>query len=74
MKEEISLEELRALPGESYTVIDIRDSYAFELGHIDGAVNIPAEQLDESDLPTDSMLVICCRSGVISADAAERLR
>ncbi|MBP0984515.1 MAG: ATPase [Oscillospiraceae bacterium] len=74
MKEEISLEELRALPGESYTVIDIRDSYAFELGHIDGAVNIPSEQLDESDLPKDSMLVICCRSGVISADAAERLR
>ena len=74
MKEEISLEELRAIPGESYTVIDIRDSYAFELGHIDGAVNIPSEQLDESDLPKDGMLVICCRSGVISSDAAERLR
>lgn len=32
-------------------IIDIRDELSFEYGHIDGAVNIPAEKLDKSDLP-----------------------
>lgn len=74
MNEEITLEELSALPEDSYTIIDIRDSYAFELGHMDGAVNIPAEDLDGADLPQGRKLVICCRSGIISDEAAEKLR
>ena len=28
-------------------IIDIRDELSFEYGHIDGAVNIPAEKLDK---------------------------
>lgn len=74
MNEEITLEELNDLPGGSYTIIDIRDSYAFELGHIDGAVNIPADQLEDCEIPQGSQLVVCCRSGIISENAAERLR
>ena len=29
-------------------IIDIRDELSFEYGHIDGAVNIPAEKLEKS--------------------------
>ena len=52
-------------------IIDIRDELSFEYGHIDGAVNIPAEKLDKSDLPKDKKLLICCKSGLISDTEAE---
>ncbi len=55
-------------------IIDIRDELSFEYGHIDGAVNIPAEKLDKSDLPKDKKLLICCKSGLISDTEAEKLR
>lgn len=55
-------------------IIDIRDELSFEYGHIDGAVNIPAEKLDKSDLPKDKKLLICCKSGFISDTEAEKLR
>lgn len=55
-------------------IIDIRDELSFEYGHIDGAVNIPAERLDKSDLPKDKKLLICCKSGLISDTEAEKLR
>ena len=55
-------------------IIDIRDELSFEYGHIDGAVNIPAEKLDKSDLPKDKNLLICCKSGLISDTEAEKLR
>lgn len=55
-------------------IIDIRDELSFEYGHIDGAVNIPVEKLDKSDLPKDKKLLICCKSGLISDTEAEKLR
>ncbi|WP_294586092.1 ATP-binding protein [uncultured Ruminococcus sp.] len=55
-------------------IIDIRDELSFEYGHIDGAVNIPADRLYESQLPKDKKLFICCKSGLISDTEAEKLR
>lgn len=55
-------------------IIDIRDELSFEYGHIDGAVNIPADKLYESELPKDKKLLICCKSGLISDTEAEKLR
>ena len=74
MKEEITLEELLTLPKENYVIIDIRDEYAFQLGHIDGAINISQEKLPDSELPKGKQFVICCRSGIVSEDAAAMLR
>ena len=68
---EISLNQLKNTDG--YIIIDIRDETAFEYGHITGAVNIPQDKIYSADLPKDKMLVICCKSGVISADIAENL-
>ena len=76
MDGEITVEELSSLPENDYLLIDMRDETAFEFGHIDGAVNIPKEKLeaDLSGLPREKKLIICCRSGIISADTAELLR
>ncbi len=74
--EEITVKELLELPEGEYTVIDIRDEIAFAYGTIKGAVNIPQSRLvDEVDsLDRDKLLVICCKSGVISDAVAENLR
>ena len=76
MKEEITVEELRELSPEQYIIYDIRDSSAFALGHIDGSVNVQPDDLGtaECPLPDGKTLIICCRSGIISEEIAERLR
>mgnify|MGYP005853796841 CR=1 FL=1 len=74
--EEISISEMLELKSDEYVVIDIRDDIAFTYGTINGAVNIPQNQLKErlDTLPTDKLLIICCKSGIISDPVAENLR
>ncbi len=76
MREEITVEELREMSPENYIIYDVRDSSAFALGHIDGAVSVQPDALGtpECPLPEGKKLVICCRSGIISEEIAERLR
>ena len=74
MREEVTLEEIAFKDSREYLIIDIRDEVSFEYGHIDGSLNIPAEKIYESDLPKDRELYICCRSGIISFEIAEKLR
>ena len=76
MVEEITIQELAQMEPSACQIIDMRDETAFALGHIDGAVLIPQKELETShgELPRDKMLVIYCRSGILSADMAEQLR
>ena len=76
-RDSITLAELSQLTAEKgCLVIDIRNADEFEYGHINGAVNIPLAELEEraESLPADKLLVICCKSGLISDPAAEKLR
>ncbi len=53
-------------------IIDVRDAWEFESGHIDGAVNIPLGQLEAnySILPKDAVYYIICLTGHRSDEAA----
>ncbi|WP_028516933.1 ATP-binding protein [Ruminococcus flavefaciens] len=73
MNNGITAAELEKLDNSEYTIIDIRDSSAFEYGHMDGAVNIPQDEVLSVELPPDKKLIICCRSGIISRDIADKL-
>lgn len=73
MNNGITAAELEKLDNSEYKIIDIRDSSAFEYGHMDGAVNIPQEEILSAELPQDKKLIICCRSGIISGDIADKL-
>ena len=73
MNNGITAAELEKLDNSEYKIIDIRDSSAFEYGHMDGAVNIPQEEILSAELPQDKKLIICCRSGIISRDIADKL-
>lgn len=72
MEEETRFEEIPA----GAVLADIRDKYSFSFGNVEGSVNVPEEELDKwaSELPAGTDIVLICRSGVISKDAAMRLR
>lgn len=74
--EQITVDEMKTLDSNDYTIIDIRDEIAFTYGTINGAVNISQAKLEESidTLPKDKLLIICCKSGIISDPIAENLR
>ena len=67
---EITCDELRALPEDSYKLIDIRDEGLMAYGVIPGAVSVPTEEIYESDvisrIPSDKKLIFYCEIGRLS--------
>lgn len=57
-----------ALDSGRATVIDVREPYEFDSGHVPGAINIPMATIPVrlSELPTDADLHIVCESGARS--------
>lgn len=63
--------------GTDVVVIDVRSAEEFSAGHVEGAINVPAEKLADhaSRLPADAMIVTVCNfGGARSCGAAEQLR
>jgi rhodanese-related sulfurtransferase/predicted transcriptional regulator len=74
--EAISRDELRKrLRLGDVVLVDVRPTEEFDAGHIDGAVSIPLDELDErlADLPAGSEIVAYCR-GSLCAYAHEAVR
>ena len=59
----------------SHLLIDVRTPEEFASGHIEGAVNIPVEEMQGrlDEIPGDAPIVVYCRSGNRSAAAARIL-
>lgn len=74
----LTAEEAKARLDEDDSVIllDVRTQAEFDEGHIPGAVCMPSEDITP-DLPLpfdkDAEILVYCRSGQCSAEAAERL-
>lgn len=67
----------RSLVAAGAMLLDVRTAEEYGAGHIDGAVNVPVDQvprrLDELG-PRERAMVVYCRSGRRSADAVAVLR
>ncbi|MDN3482519.1 rhodanese-like domain-containing protein [Arthrobacter sp. APC 3897] len=52
-------------------ILDVREDYEWEAGHVDGALHIPLDSLPDrlDDLDPDTDLAVICRSGGRSARA-----
>ncbi len=63
-----------AVPDDA-RILDVREDYEWEAGHIDGAVHIPLDQLPArlGELDPDADLHVVCRGGGRSQRAAEWL-
>jgi len=61
---------------QAHLLVDVRTPEEFSGGHIPGAVNIPLQELETrlTEIPADSPVVLYCRSGNRSAQAADILR
>jgi len=59
-----------------HVLIDVRTPEEFASGYIEGAVNIPLDQISNrlSEIPQDQQVVLYCRSGNRSNQAASILR
>ncbi|MFN8378002.1 MAG: rhodanese-like domain-containing protein [Anaerolineae bacterium] len=57
-------------------VLDVRESYEYQAGHIKGAKLIPLGQLQKrvKELPTDGEIIVVCQSGSRSSSATSFLR
>jgi NADPH-dependent 2,4-dienoyl-CoA reductase/sulfur reductase-like enzyme/peroxiredoxin family protein/rhodanese-related sulfurtransferase/TusA-related sulfurtransferase len=62
----ITWRELRAADAASYFLLDVREAMEFALGNVEGAVNIPLEELRSrlDELPRDRQIIIICRVGL----------
>ncbi len=67
---EITCDELKSLPEDSYVLIDIRDEGLREYGMIPGAVSVPTEDLTDSKIlaetDPDKKLIFYCEIGRMS--------
>lgn len=74
--ETIGIDEVAAKQEAGYTVLDVREPYEFEQGHIPGAENKPLTALQSGDfkgLQEDAQYVVICQSGNRSKQASDIL-
>lgn len=66
-------ETAQVLADGTATVVDVREPYEREAGHIDGTLHIELERLASrsDEIPKDKPVVFYCRGGVRSAMAAQ---
>lgn len=61
---------------ENCVILDVRTEEEFKLEHIKGAINIPNEDIFNKDIlnmKKDTPILVYCRSGYRSLQAAEKL-
>ncbi|KRM12384.1 rhodanese-like domain-containing protein [Paucilactobacillus suebicus] len=72
MSESISTDQLAVLLAQSQiNLIDVRETFEFNVQHIDGAVNHPLSEIDKWDQQLDhnQKYYLICRSGHRSSQA-----
>ena len=73
----LTVEDVESLLKDgAITVIDVREDFEWDAGHIPGATWIPLGELPErlDDVPTDGPVVMVCRSGNRSSQALNMLQ
>lgn len=74
--EEITIQELLTLDTEKRFVIDIRNADNFQRGTVEGAVNIPMEELEQNlqRFTNADPVYVLCHTGEKSKEAVELLK
>ncbi len=64
------------LDHDTAIVVDVRSKEEYEEGHLPDAQNVPLNEIDKADAlyEKDAPLIVYCRSGARSAQAAQSLK
>ncbi len=75
MAQEVTVDELEQAIAAGEYVVDVRESFEFEDGHVPQARHIPLNSIPEklAELPKDKKIWIICASGGRSMTAANFL-
>ncbi len=62
----VSVEEFLSMDKQNIFVLDVRTKDEYDLGHIDGAVNIPVDELRQNldRIPRDKKIIVYCGVGL----------
>mgnify|MGYP000854131916 FL=1 len=73
---QVNVDKVRELVENNNVIIDVREKYEFERGHIKGATNIPLSELRErtDEIPKDKPVYLHCRTGQRSYNAVRALQ
>jgi rhodanese-related sulfurtransferase len=73
--EHVSAAEAIELAAGESILVDVRESWEWDLGHAPEAINLPMSQLDarHEELPLDATLLIVCHSGQRSLSVTDAL-
>ena len=70
-KKEITVQEKNT----EYIIVDVRTKEEYDEGHVEGAINIPYDEIDESvNLDKNKIIMIYCKSGARSKIAYNTLK
>ncbi len=70
----IESNQAKSLIENGATIIDVRTSEEYQEGHIENAINIPVDRINEVTSSKDTTIIVYCASGVRSAQAAKVLK
>ena len=74
----ITCEKALDLQAEEGTLVDVRESDEYKDSHLEGAVNVPlgnvVEEIEDYVADKDSVIIVYCKSGKRSAEAARKLQ
>lgn len=59
--------------GQTLSIIDVRESFEFLLGHIPGSINMPLSNFDFESLNKNEEHYLLCATGARSVEAAKVL-
>lgn len=59
----------------NYIIVDVRSKYEYRNQHVENAINIPHDKIDENiDIDKDKVILVYCRSGNRSKLAYDKLK
>lgn len=75
MAREVTINELETAISNGAYVMDVRETWEFESGHVPSAHHIPLNSIPDhiNDIPKDQQVFIICQSGGRSMTAANYL-
>ena len=65
--------EAETLVDNGALVIDVRTEVEYNTEHIQGAINIPYDEISSIEAATDDTIIVYCQSGTRATEAAEEL-